>query len=42
MAGDVLGVRLYVERENSVARGVYEDLGMRRAGYLLYELTLRG
>ena len=33
----VCGVRLYVERENEVARKVYETLGMTRTSYLLYE-----
>lgn len=34
----VCGVRLYVERENSHARRVYEALGMSTTSYRLYEL----
>ena len=37
-AGDVCGVRLYVERENESAQTTYARLGMRRTGYLLYEI----
>ena len=37
-AGDVCGVRLYVETENERARAVYERLGMRRAHYHMYEV----
>lgn len=36
--GDVIGLRLYVERANSVARSTYERLGMRDAGYDIMEL----
>ncbi|MEZ6013823.1 MAG: GNAT family N-acetyltransferase [Planctomycetota bacterium] len=36
--GDVCGVRLYVELENTRARAVYERLGMVRAHYHLYEV----
>lgn len=39
-AGDVCGVRLYVETENRVAQATYERLGMRRAHYVMYEQTL--
>lgn len=35
---DVRGVRLYVERENASAQRVYERLGMKRTGYLFYEI----
>lgn len=35
---DVRGVRLYVERENVSAQRVYEHLGMKRTGYLFYEI----
>ncbi len=35
-AGDVCGVRLYVERENDKARRTYEHLGMQASGYLIY------
>jgi GNAT superfamily N-acetyltransferase len=36
-AGDVVGLRLYVERDNTRARRVYQRLGMRPTGYLVYE-----
>jgi ribosomal protein S18 acetylase RimI-like enzyme len=36
-APQVVGLRLYVERENRRAQGVYEALGMSDAGYLMYE-----
>jgi GNAT superfamily N-acetyltransferase len=36
-AGDVVGLRLYVERDNERARRVYERLGMRPTAYLVYE-----
>jgi ribosomal protein S18 acetylase RimI-like enzyme len=36
-AGDVRGVRLYVEQENARAQRTYEALGMARGKYLLYE-----
>jgi GNAT superfamily N-acetyltransferase len=36
--GDVIGIRLYVERENRVARATYERLGMTDAGYDILEL----
>jgi ribosomal protein S18 acetylase RimI-like enzyme len=34
---DVCGLRLYVERENANAQRTYESLGMRDAGYAMYE-----
>ena len=34
----VVGVRLYVEKENHLARQVYQDLGLLPAGYHVYEL----
>jgi len=37
-AGDVCGVRLYVELENERAQAVYERLGMQRAHYHIYEV----
>ncbi len=37
-AGDVCGVRLYVEHDNTAAQAVYERLGMQRAHYHLYEV----
>jgi ribosomal protein S18 acetylase RimI-like enzyme len=36
-AGDVRGVRLYVEHENLRAQRTYEALGMKRGKYLVYE-----
>ena len=36
-AGNVCGLRLYVERENRNAQATYRDLGMRETDYLLYE-----
>ena len=38
-AGEVVGIRLYVERENVGAQATYESLGMERTYYLLYELA---
>jgi len=32
------GLRLYVERENAIARRTYEDLGMSRTVYDMYEV----
>ncbi len=34
---DVCGYRLYVERENTVAQKVYENVGMEETHYLMYE-----
>ena len=39
-AGDVRGVRLYVERANHAAQLTYERLGMRPAHYHMYEVAL--
>lgn len=39
-AGDVVGVRLYVERENTRAQATYRQLGMNDAGYLVMEMML--
>ncbi len=36
----VCGIRLYVERENSHAKQVYEKVGMTRSHYDLFEQTL--
>jgi ribosomal protein S18 acetylase RimI-like enzyme len=36
-AGDVRGVRLYVEQENTRAQRAYEALGMARGRYLVFE-----
>jgi len=38
IAGDVCGVRLYVDQENRKAQAVYAHLGMQRARYALYEV----
>ena len=34
----VAGLRLYVEKENHLAKQVYQDLGLLPAGYHVYEL----
>lgn len=39
---DVVGLRLYVERDNAAARRTYESLGMADAGYRILEAGLRG
>ena len=39
-AGDVTGVRLYVERDNTRAQATYRQLGMGDAGYLVWEVIL--
>jgi GNAT superfamily N-acetyltransferase len=36
----VRGLRLYVERENAGAQRTYEFVGMKDAGYRMYELEL--
>jgi ribosomal protein S18 acetylase RimI-like enzyme len=38
--GNVVGLRLYVERENQRAQRTYESLGMRNAGYFVFEKML--
>lgn len=38
---DVIGLRLYVERENSDAMATYTALGMQDAGYRIFEATTR-
>lgn len=38
-AGDVVGLRLYVDRDNEVAQRTYGALGMAPTDYLLYEET---
>ncbi len=35
--GDVVGIRLYVEKENTNAQKVYEKLDMEQSHYLMYE-----
>jgi GNAT superfamily N-acetyltransferase len=39
-AGDVYGIRLYVETENVHAQRVYEKVGMNRSAYLMYDEKL--
>jgi len=39
-AGDVVGVRLYVEKDNARAQATYQHLGMGDAGYLVWEVLL--
>jgi GNAT superfamily N-acetyltransferase len=39
-AGNVKGIRLYVETNNTAAQRVYEKLGMNRSPYLMYDATL--
>ena len=39
-AGDVVGVRLYVEKDNTRAQATYRHLGMGDAGYLVWEVML--
>jgi ribosomal protein S18 acetylase RimI-like enzyme len=41
-AGNVVGLRLYVEKENHRAQATYEQLGLREAGYLVREGLLDG
>ena len=38
-ADGVIGIRLYVERENTGARATYERLGMHETHYRLYEAS---
>ncbi len=37
-AGDVCGIRLYVEQENEIAQGVYRGLGMQKTVYDMFEV----
>lgn len=37
-AGDVRGIRLYVEQDNARAQRTYESLGMKRGKYLVFEM----
>jgi|SRR5262245_28581672 len=39
-AGDVIGLRLYVERDNTRAQSTYQHLGMTDTGYLVREVLL--
>ncbi|MFL5245538.1 MAG: GNAT family N-acetyltransferase [Gemmataceae bacterium] len=34
---DVIGIRLYVEKENRKAQKTYEEMGMKPSSYLMYE-----
>ncbi|MCY4489315.1 MAG: GNAT family N-acetyltransferase [Deltaproteobacteria bacterium] len=36
--GDVCGIRLYVERTNDIAQQTYDNLGMHKSHYDLYEV----
>jgi len=38
----VVGLRLYVERDNARAHGVYENLGMDRSGYFVMQDIFTG
>lgn len=40
-AGDVCGLRLYVERDNAVAHRTYARLGMSPTSYALFEVDWR-
>lgn len=39
-AGDVIGLRLYVERDNHRAQATYSEIGLKDAGYLVRETLL--
>ena len=39
-AGNVYGIRLYVENENTHAQRVYEKLGMQQSPYKMYDEVL--
>jgi ribosomal protein S18 acetylase RimI-like enzyme len=39
-SGDVIGLRLYVEKDNARAQATYEQLGLKEAGYLVHECPL--
>ena len=41
-APGVVGLRLYVEQDNRSGQSVYQRLGLRPAGYLVYERMLEG
>jgi GNAT superfamily N-acetyltransferase len=34
---DVCGIRLYVERDNSIAQLTYDKMGLKRSPYVVYE-----
>ncbi len=42
LRGDVCGVRLYVDRQNSGAQKVYSSLGMAPSHYDMYEVEISG
>jgi len=42
VAANAVGLRLYVETENSRAQATYADLGMQRCHYWMYESLLAG
>jgi GNAT superfamily N-acetyltransferase len=37
---DIVGLRLYVDRENASAREAYQRLGMNESRYVMYEMDL--
>ena len=37
---DICGIRLYVERTNTIAQETYKDLGMTHSHYDLYETDI--
>jgi ribosomal protein S18 acetylase RimI-like enzyme len=37
-SGDAAGIRLYVEKDNHDAQGVYQKLGMSQTAYRLFEI----
>jgi ribosomal protein S18 acetylase RimI-like enzyme len=39
-AGNICGIRLYVERDNIAAQKTYSQLGMQESKYLMYEFDL--
>jgi GNAT superfamily N-acetyltransferase len=39
-AGDVIGIRLYVERNNQVGQSAYRQIGMTRTNYEVHEQLL--
>lgn len=41
-SGEVCGLRLYVEKDNSGAQATYGRLGMHDAGYYMFEASLQG
>ena len=39
-AGNICGIRLYVERDNIAAQKTYSQIGMQESKYLMYEFDL--